>query len=212
MRCERRLVPGQATAGWPLVLLAAAVLLCGCGSSGDDPEQAAQGTDAAAAPAGASSVAPASSPPTAGGAGTEDACPVTAAEISSTTTVPFVFQLHEAEHPDEVDPSLRSSLCIFTTAVLEDEYGDPYTLRTDEYVGAAATAAATAFCTGNEAQGLRRTPAGPGRTTCVSQGLAGEGQVSDGPRTVQLGLVAGDKAITSQVSAGMARLLDAAAG
>ncbi len=56
-------------------------------------------------------------------------CPISESELSDITGLDWVMEQRLTDHPLETNETVSATVCLFTTG--QDEYGDPYSLRTD---------------------------------------------------------------------------------
>jgi len=161
-----------------LAIAAVCAAATACGSAAQQPEGG--GPASASAPA--------------AGSASDGACPLSADDLSSATSLSWDLSDTRTDHPLETQDAVRATVCTFTTSDHPQSGGDPLVLRVDMVTGADAETAHGAFertCTGNGGT-VNDSVAAAGAQVCQRDGTVVEGAISGIGRTVNVYLVNAD--------------------
>lgn len=145
-----------------VVALCAGVVTVACGSGSGGDQASPGGTTEAAA----------------GDGGSGEACPLTAEELSSVTSLAWQLSETREDHPLETLESVKVTACLFTAPEARQEAGDPLVARVDVVAPADADAVRADFtssCTGF--RGVEQQAGGG--TVCERDGVVVEGMTGD---------------------------------
>jgi hypothetical protein len=176
------------------------VVLCGCG---------VQASTTAGTPA---PVPPAAAAPAEADGAEPTGCPLSAAELSSTTGMTFELRTTEADRKLETLPSVTALVCVFTSSDRPQMGGDPLVLRVDTVTGPNAATVRSEFeksCTRNG--GTLGDSEVAGGKTCTSRGSTTEGNVISGDRTVSVYFVLADSETAADLTPAFDGILRAVA-
>lgn len=187
-----------------LAAMMSVVVLTACGSDSDseDADDGGTGTTLSDAPGTTSATTPPSSASPSGD------CPISAAALSTATSLHWELRERREDHPLETAESVKATVCIFTAAHAPQLGGDPLVLRTDVVTGADAPAERQRFAdTCAESGGA--TVASGGGTACARDGVVVEGIKGEGDRLVSVYLVNADSSTATQLTPAFAGILTA---
>jgi hypothetical protein len=189
-----------------LVVTSLAVLATACGSDSDSTSTAGAPTTASGGPA--SSAATGAPPTTSGGTTSSGGCPISADALSTATSLRWEQRDRQENRPMETNPSIRSTVCIFTAGAALQQGGDPLVFRTDVVTGSGTSTVRQEFSTTcTSISGA--TKASGGGTVCDVKGVVVEGYKGEGDRVVLAGLVNADNSTAASLTTAFSKVMDA---
>lgn len=170
-----------------VVVLCAGAAVAACGS--DSGSGSGSGTEGAA-----------------DGGGATEACPLTADELSSATSLTWELSETREDHPLETMESVTVTACLFTAPEAQQQGGDPLVARVDVVSPADADAVRSGFSSTCTEFGGAEQQAGGG-TVCERGDVVVDGIVGD---LVMVGFVNADTATARTLTPSFPEILTAA--
>jgi hypothetical protein len=138
--------------------------------------------------------------------GSAEACPLTADELSSATSLTWQLSETREDHPLETMESVKVTACLYTAPEARQEAGDPLVARADVVPPADADTVRSDFSSTCTELGGAEQPAGGG-TVCERGGVVVDGVVGD---LVVISIVNADTATAQTLTPSFAKILAAA--